>query len=73
MKYRRVEVKPYSYELRCPECSGELRYTEPGVVLTTYPAMYQCTCKKCGHTFTSTNKLNELRYEEVGNFEYVEE
>ena len=33
---------------RCPKCGGGMCRDET-VVLTTYPAMYEYQCDKCGH------------------------
>ena len=39
------------HTLMCPDCSVELKDTN--VVLTTYPAMYQYFCPKCGYSVNS--------------------
>lgn len=39
------------HTLICPDCNEELKDTN--VVLTTYPAMYQYFCPKCGYETTA--------------------
>ena len=34
-------------DIECPEC-GEAIYRDTSVVLTSFPAKYHYTCKKCG-------------------------
>ena len=35
-------------EFKCEKC-GETMSLDTSVVLTSYPAMYECFCEKCGH------------------------
>ena len=60
MKTKEVKVDTYILVGYCDECGGELEAT--GMVFTTYPAIYEYKCKKCGHLQESDTPLNTPYY-----------
>ncbi len=48
-RHRQIARAPLSFNgIACPKCGMELHDSEPGVILTTYPAQVRITCSACG-------------------------
>lgn len=63
MKTKEAKVEPYIKIGYCDKCGGELVPT--GTVFTTYPAIYEYRCSKCGELDESTEELNRVYYKPV--------
>lgn len=55
-------VNDYSLvEGECPYCSAHLVYRNNTIVLTSYPAQFQYTCKRCGKVWSAHNDKEAVK------------
>ena len=60
----RKEVKTIEVDFICPKCDyGKLRPT--GIVLDTYPQMYQHKCTECDYTTKFSIQYPYLEYKTI--------
>ena len=46
------KASQYSTGIACDNCGTELTYSQPGIILTSYPGQKRVHCTKCNFTGT---------------------